>query len=85
MLSWEIFFASCSPSLVAAAESRQLLRGIGDRDDETTHDVDDLINIWRHFEPNERGGVMSCETTWVCWKRPNAESSEKKKEVQLGS
>lgn len=23
--------------------------GIGDRDDETTHDVDELINMWRYF------------------------------------
>jgi hypothetical protein len=25
--------------------------GIGDRDDETTHHVNDLINMWRYIAP----------------------------------
>src|ERR1700757_1506324 len=33
----------------ALRRRRQDFAGIGDRDDETTHVVDELINIWRHF------------------------------------
>jgi hypothetical protein len=35
--------------VVACFNPRKAIDGIGDRDDETTHDVDELINIWRYF------------------------------------